>query len=93
MNITYVQFRDPISVGGKFHSISSWSTDKHASSISIAVEGGFVVLTCEDGKERAVPMTNVVHITREAKLVLPKGPPSAFVDAKDAKPAKSGAAS
>lgn len=71
MKIFYVQFRDGVHVGGKFSSITSWSADKHEALIGLVIDGGFVVLTPEDGKERAVPMTNVIHITREAKAKPP----------------------
>lgn len=67
MKITYVQFRDAVHVGGNFNSIPSWSAEKHEAKIPISMEGGFVVLSPDDNLERAVPMTNVVYIIREAK--------------------------
>lgn len=68
MSISYAQFRDGVYVGGKHNSITSWSADKHGKEITAGLDGGFVVLTPEDGDERAVPMTNVIYLRRAPKM-------------------------
>jgi hypothetical protein len=69
--ITYVQFRDPVSVGvGEFAAIEFWSALKHSKTIECTERGNWIVLAWVDAKGQRgrirVPMTNIAGI-REAE--------------------------
>jgi hypothetical protein len=70
MAVKFVQFRDPVAVGGD-GSISYWSrgSDKHRK-IDVQEKGNWVHVIGTDGRRRRVPVTNIVYIEddEEAKL-------------------------
>lgn len=64
--ITYVQFREPVSVGGDFASINAWSAEKHRA-IECVEKGNWIVLSLPGGGTRRVPMSNVAFISDDGK--------------------------
>lgn len=62
MSLSYVQFKEPISVGGNYASITAWSRDKHGKDIELVEKGNWIVLTLQSGQRRRVPMSNVSFI-------------------------------
>ena len=61
--LVFVQFRSPVSVGGKFSSLEYWSSEKHAGVIDAVEKGSWVVLSLENGDKRRVPMHNVSYLS------------------------------
>lgn len=67
MKFSYIQFRDPVSVGGDWNSITAWSVDRHASTIEVEEKQGWIILIIKkDSTRRRVPMSNVTFISEKA---------------------------
>lgn len=62
MQIKFVQFIEPVSVGGDHGAINNWGVDKHGSSIKIEEKGSWFILTlgtCAIVREEGKPDAKV----------------------------------
>lgn len=75
--ITYVRFMDPVSIGGDFGSIDSWSAAKHAAGIELVEKGSWLHLIIKTGatagERRRVPITSVSYIADTGEPVAIEG--------------------
>lgn len=66
MAIKYITFKSPISIGGKWTTITEWSREKHGVECEATERGDFVFLTTKDGTTRKIPISNVGYIHLDA---------------------------
>lgn len=87
--IKYVQFRDPVNVGGTFSDLRSWDRSKHADKVPLLERGPMLILELQGGDDVEVPMGNVVSIRRDREDRNRHGKGNAAAPATDAsKPGK-----
>lgn len=76
MEIFYLEFTNPVSVGGEFGTLSSWSKQKNGEAIECVEKGSWIVLTIikgpNVGERRRIPITSVNYIS-EREVQAAKG--------------------
>lgn len=72
--IHYVRFLSPVSIGGEFGALDSWSRDKHGPHIDLEERGNWLVLTIRATNERRrIPVTNCSYVSERLVEDIPKG--------------------